>query len=240
MCYSANVSFAVAAALVPAGAHAIALARRSAPHWTLLATFPLGFAIQQAAEGLVWTWLDAGQMESAMAAARAYLFFSHFFWLFYVPLAAMAAEPEQGRRRLLGAIAAIGAAYGLLLFLPPLTDDASLSLSVVGHSIHYRTALPLGALEGGFPGDFTLAGDTGHVLAILYALIILAALFISSHRRLHVFGGMVMVSLVIAGTVFTHAFASIWCFFAAILSFYIVVVLALRAGKNERLARTGR
>jgi len=49
--------------------------------------------------------------------------------------------------------------------------------------------------------------------------------FVSSHKFIRVFGLALVASLVITYAYYNFAFASVWCFFAALLSLIIIVHL---------------
>jgi hypothetical protein len=54
MCFSAPISFAASALLLPTGLSSLHTAYRHNPSDIPLASIPVAFAIQQACEGLVW------------------------------------------------------------------------------------------------------------------------------------------------------------------------------------------
>lgn len=131
MCFSAESSFALAAALAPAAAFSFAGARRIGSGWLPLALFPAAFAVQQAAEGALWLDLAQGDAAGATWSSRGFLFFSHFFWPAFAPLAVRAAEPDPRRRRLIGWIAALGALFGASIAFPSLALRDWLAVEVV-------------------------------------------------------------------------------------------------------------
>jgi hypothetical protein len=66
-----------------------------------------------------------------------------------------------------------------------------------------------------------------------YVIATIAPLFVSSVRRMWVFGFMIAVSYLVASIFFSQYLISVWCFFAAIMSGVIYWVLAL-ANITER------
>ena len=58
----------------------------------------------------------------------------------------------------------------------------------------------------------------------LYALVILLPLIYSSHVQVRHFGMLVALSLLISLNIYSYAFVSVWCFFAALLSLYLIYV----------------
>jgi hypothetical protein len=216
MCFSAESSFVLAAALVPAAAFSVARARRMGPGWLPLAIFPAAFAVQQAAEGLLWLDIAQGDADGAALSSRGFLFFSHFFWPLWAPLAVWAAEPDPRRRRLVSWIAALGALFGASIAFPAIALRDWLSVEVVHVSIEYHTTLIWDGVLGRTP------------LRVIYAALILAAFFLSTHRALQAFGALILAAVVVTLLGWPHAFISVWCFFAAALSLYVAGFFALR------------
>lgn len=85
VCFSATVSFSVAAALHPAGISCARTANEIDPKWVPLAIYPLAFSIQQMIEGVLWLGIYTDYQIIIAGAARGFLFISHFFWLAWVP-----------------------------------------------------------------------------------------------------------------------------------------------------------
>ena len=212
MCFSATASFTVAATLAPVGIYCVHRARREAPRSLLFAAFPLVFALQQAIEGVVWMHL-AEHMQQPGTAAYGFLFFSHFFWLWWVPLAAWYLEPADAKKTLCGVITALGLCYGLSLYAPLLLMDEWVRVAVVDHSISYQVGL---IYEG------LLRREWVHGL---YALCVISPLLLQSDFHVRIFGGVVLLSMVIASQEFTQAYISVWCFFAAVASAYLLFML---------------
>jgi hypothetical protein len=227
MYFSATVSYSATAVLVTTGVYAVQQVRRMAPAYLMWALVPVFFGLQQAFEGRVWQELDAGHAGAAVPYAQGFHFFSHFLWLWWIPLCCYLVEPRLAgtaakfRRRVMAGCAMFGAFAGTLVYSTIFMHPAWMSVSVKLHSIVYDFSVP-------FPSPFHLPVTP----AALYALTILVPLFVSSHKLIRIFGVLVMFSMVFASDVYSYAYVSVWCLFAAILSLYIVYM-------TPRLAAAG-
>ncbi len=232
MCFSATVSYSTAAVLVSAGAYAIHHARRLPNrHWLLWAAIPLLFGVQQTFEGMVWRQLDAGHAEAAVPYALGFHFFSHFLWLWWLGLGSYLVEPARARRRVIGGGTMLGVFCGTLLYGVMLGHPQWMSVAVQRHAIVYTFSNPY---RGPIHLPITPAG--------LYALIVLVPMLVSSHRPIRLFGVLLAVSALLASGVYGYAYVSVWCFFAAGLSLYLVFMIrrlvAKAAIRHREPART--
>lgn len=214
MCFSASASFSVAAALVPVGAYCVFAAQQIGARWRPLALYPVAFSVQQAVEGVVWLGLNAGDQALVMSASRGFLFFSHLFWLIWVPYSIYSLEDAGWRRRLLVCLIGLGAVFGVSVYLPVLLLPDWLTVEQLQHSLVYKTVL----IHDGHISRAVLRG--------LYAFIIVSALFLASARALQIFGWIIFASFALTALVFPHALISVWCYFAAISSAYLLMAFA--------------
>ncbi len=182
-----------------------------------MAVYPVAFSIQQTFEGLVWVGVNSADQTLVAVAARGFLFFSHFFWLAWVPFSIYWLEDETWRRRLLLFLTGVGVASGVSVFLPSFLLADWLAVEHVQQSLEYKTVLIYDGLV------------SRTVLRVIYAVIIVSALLMASSWLVRVFGGIILVSLLVANHSFAHALISVWCFFAAVLSVYIAVILAIES-----------
>jgi len=203
MCFSATASFIAGGALSAAGAETLrhAKTRERAP----LAAMPLLFGIQQIVEGVVWSSFNIPLLNAL--ATHFFVFFSHVLWPTYIPFAVLLIEKEPGRRLILKVLLLIGLATSLSLLFYSLIIGTPVAF-VHGQSIIYETSLPVIPLGIGF-----------------YVLATCVACLVSSHKYIRVFGLALTGSFIIAYWAYSHAFYSVWCFFAAILSFIIYIHL---------------
>ena len=222
MCFSASVSYSAAAVLVTTGMYAVQQARRlQAPYW-MWALIPVFFGFQQAFEGRVWQELDAGDASAAVPFALGFHCFSHFLWLWWIPLCCYLDEPGQAskigkiRKRVIGGCAMFGAFAGTLVYSAMLFHPEWMSVSVREHSIIYNFSVP-------YRNPFLIHIPVTPVT--LYGLTILVPLLFSSHRLIRIFGILVALSMALASVANNAAFVSVWCFFAAVLSLYLVYMI---------------
>ena len=226
MCLSATVSYSAAVVLVSTGVYAIRQAKRLQTLYWMWALVPVFFGLQQAFEGRVWQELDAGNTSAVVPFALGFHFFSHFLWLWWLPLCSYLVETSQNslpkqtsrfgklRKWIFGSCAAFGAFAGTLVYTVMLLHPEWMSVAVREHSIVYNFSVPY--------------RSTIHIPitpVMLYGLIILVPLLFSSHRLIRIFGGLVALSMAFASVLYNEAFVSVWCFFAAVLSLYIVFMI---------------
>jgi hypothetical protein len=214
MCFSASVSYSAAAVLVTTGVYAVQQARRLHPPYWMWALVPIFFGLQQAFEGRVWQEFDAGDASAAVPFALGFHFFSHFLWLWWFPLCSYLVESGKIRKRVIGGCAIFGAFAGALVYSDMLFHSQWMSVAVKEHSITYNYSVPY--------------RSSIHILitpAALYALTILVPLLFSSHRLIRIFGGLAALSMVLASAAYGYAYVSVWCFFAAVLSLYLVYMI---------------
>ncbi|WP_283743658.1 DUF6629 family protein [Sideroxydans sp. CL21] len=222
MCFSATVSYSAAAVLVPTGLYAVQQARRSlTPYWTW-GLIPVFFGLQQAFEGRVWQELDAGNVQAAVPFALGFHFFSHFLWLWWLGLSSYVVEPGNIRRLVIGGCTVFGAFAGTLVFSVMLSHPEWMNIAIREHSIVYKFSVPY--------------RDSIHLPitpAALYALTTLVPLLLSSHRLINIFGLLVALSSVLASTIYGYAYVSVWCFFAALISLYLVYMVRSLVAKSK-------
>ena len=195
MCFSPSASFGVAAGLGLAGAGA--LGRASRTREIPLALVPLIFAAQQGIEGVLWLSLASEDLSHWVPPlANAFMFSALVVWPVWAPLAAILIERSRVRRLAMVVplvLAILLARRGVIgMWTQPY------GACVVQNSISYGNGLPYSPLQ--------------------FAAYVLCACFpflISSHRALRVFGVIVLAGLIVAAFLYTYAYVSVWCFFAA-------------------------
>ncbi len=207
MCFSARASFGAAAALGAIGA----LSVRGAPtrRHLGLAAVPLVFAGQQACEGAVWLALDAAPFHvESTPLARAFLFFALFVWPLYVPSALALVERVRARRTALLALAAAGAALGAYL-MACATLRASNACIAYGN-LYYWVQIDVPAK---------------HLAPFVYLALVAAPLLVSSVRGTSWLAASVAIAFAATGLLYRAGFLSVWCFFAAVLSGLVALVV---------------
>ena len=211
MCFSATASFSTGVVLIPAGVYCLREAAREDWRYLALGAAPVFFTIQQFCEGVVWLELARGTAFPPSAAELAYLFFALAFWPFWLPFSV--AWFDRRHRRLNGLLAALGIAIGLILYVPIVTQaDRFLGVEVSHHSIRYDLEV-IPALR--------IVPEV--VSRAVYLSTIVLPLLLCAARRLRIFGFALLVSCVLSQLAFWYAYFSVWCLFAALLSFYLCV-----------------
>jgi hypothetical protein len=200
MCFSAPASFIAGATLVVGGITTLRLAAR--PVEIPFAAIPLLFGIQQLVEGLIWlSFRDASPLPNP-PLTFVYSLFSHVLWPIYVPFAVRLLETVPSRRRALAATQIAGIVVGLylLFFLVrfPITSR------VLGQHIVYESP------------HFYI----GAVMA-LYLSATCVSSMLASHRVVRLFGALSLATFLAAYAIHAATLVSVWCFFAAILSFIV-------------------
>lgn len=220
MCFSAEASLGSAIVLLPAGAYCIESASRKDRRYLPLAVVPVFFGIQQLCEALVWLELERGNAATADTAARAYLFFALALWPVWIPLAAASIEPRVRARWLLAALAGIGLLFGIVQYLPFATGPSP-DPHVVGHSIRYDLSV-VPAVRSFWSWGWMA----------IYLAAVCVPLLASGNRRVRPLGVGTLLFALISVLLFEHAFASVWCFFAAILSGYLAFIIGSIPGES--------
>lgn len=206
MCFSAEASFAAAGVLAPIGVYCVWAAWRKERRLLPLALTPLLFVGQQAAEGAVWLALARGDAEVVRRGSQVFLFYALALWPFWFPLLAAVGETRPRRRIWLIALAIAASGWFWLLFYPLLVDAAALRTRVAHHSVRYELSLPV---------DEYLPRNAVRFVYLLSMVVPMLA----GPRVFGVAPGLVLAaSAVVAAVAYAHAFASVWCFFAAALS----------------------
>jgi hypothetical protein len=182
MCFSAPVSFAASALLLPAGFYGLRVASRNNPRYLPLAAIPVAFGIQQACEGLVWVGMETNSSTVVRLGAFGFLAFAYWFWLFWAPWSVAIAEANLTVRRVGWSLGVLGFGYGALLYLPLVFQPDWLAVQVVHHSIQYNTRLI-------FAPWFSQEVDR-----LVYALIILIPFALASNPALKGFGATIALS----------------------------------------------
>lgn len=208
MCFSAEASFIAGVGLSAAGVATIRMARDR--NEIPFAMVPLIFGIHQLIEGFVWLSFQLGDPLLNSLATNLYLFFARAFWPIFFPLAVGLLEPVLWRKKILFGFSALGIASGFY-FLYSMIEHPMTSSLLNGHIVYKASSY--------------YAPYWMFFFSLYVAATTVSCLF-SSHRMVNVMGILLFFFGLITYFLYLVSFASVWCFFAAILS--IVVYLHFR------------
>ncbi len=203
MCFSATASFVTGSALSASGLVTIhkTKKKREMP----LASIPLIFGAQQIIEGFVWLSFGTGWFN--IIATYAYSFFSHVFWPVFLPFAVYCLEKDSKKKKFLLWFIFLGSAVSLFILYFILTEG--ITSQIVNRCIAYNSPHPY--------QNFILT---------LYVIATCGSCLISSHKIVNIFGLVMLTSLFATVWFFRENLVSVWCFFAAILSWLIYLQIA--------------
>jgi len=221
MCFSATASFTAAAVLIPLGMYCIKDTISWDKTYIPFACYPLFFGIQQMIEGLIWQAKDNGL--NAEITIYGFFFFSHLFWLFWVPFSVWIIERNQQKKQMMFYSIFAGLIFGLSMYIPLYTNDNWFSIAITNHSISYKVILIYDRIM------------PRQIVQFIYTLIVVLPLLFTSVKIIKRFGLMILMSIFLASYYFEYAFVSVWCYFSAILSSYLYFVLyqAKKIALNE-------
>lgn len=207
MCFSASASFITSGILFTIGI--ACLQKAGSRSLRFFACMPLFFALQQAAEGMVWFGLTNQYAALASLGTALYLFFAYLFWPIWIPLSLFFNEKFLSRKKLLLSLIIIGICFDLLVLL---LGCCSAGSEIVGNHLQY-----------------TIPGLDPYyvVLTTLYCTATILPFFIASHYLFWIFGMSLACALGISYWYYYTYVTSIWCFFAALLSMLVLLIVYL-------------
>lgn len=206
MCFSASASFVSSAVLLAGGA--FALKQVKSPSQRAFAAIPIIFSIQQFTEGLLW--LTDGESESIWQKTLMYtfLFFAQIVWPFWVPYSMWRIETNESRKKILKLLLFFGIgeslflAYGIFFH----AVDFQITHSHIKYIISYRASYP-------------------EYMSVFYFIPTVFPFFFSTVKRIYILYLLVCASAIVTYFLYKEYFISIWCFFAALISYSIVYIL---------------
>ena len=189
---------------------------------------PIMFGIQQAAEGITWLGLHSGRSNLVVGERRLPFFFALAWWPFWFPVAAAVAraDPRAGCSSPGRSLARAGSSWRTCSIWA--NGGPGLQVEVVHHSLCYRYA-----------DEVVLARKSDWLNTVLYFACTGGPLLALGQRVYTVPVVLGSVGIAVSSLVYSYAYTSVWCFFAALLSGYGCVYFATRLGETRRPAAAG-
>jgi len=207
MCFSAGASFTGGVIISAIGIATVREVHK--PSQLVFACIPLFFGLQQMIEGTLWLTIPLPDYATLQKISTyCFLIMANFLWPTIIPLAVLLMEKNKKRKIILQVLLGLGIslslyyAYCLLFF--------NVSPQIMGYHIQYNI---------NFPESLSLPAF------IIYLLVTIPPLFISSIKRTHLLGILMFFSCLITAIFFTQYLTSVWCFFAALISGVIFWIL---------------
>ncbi len=214
MCFSAPASFSASIVLVVLGTYAVVEAKKRNKFYLGFALLPLLFGIQQFFEGVVWLSIKNDHPMITNFFSYGFLFFAWLFWPFWSNFMVylLHSSPEYKNNNYLGVLKILmllSLVVGLIIYIPVFVYPDLFTVVISYSSISYDA-------KELFPAN---------LLRIMYCLLAFLPVFLSKERKIIFFGILLLCAVVISYLLYSYAFTSVWCFFAAILSIYLIYVV---------------
>lgn len=207
MCFSASASFFASGILATVGVTSIKLCKEKKQY--PFASIPLIFGIQQFCEGLLWLSLTRTEYDFLHSySASIFLIFAQVVWPFLVPLSIYLMEKDIKRKKVLAGLSWIGGILAIYLLYRLFSE--SFHAEIAWNHLRYKI------------GSKNLLA---YVVSVFYMISTIVPAFVSSIKKMRVFGAFNLISFVVTVLLFDEYIISIWCFFAAILSVYVYFIL---------------
>ena len=200
MCFSAFASFSAGIVLSATGIATLKKVKNK--NEIAFASIPLFFGIQQMTEGIVWSSFTLPEVNNI--ATYIYAIFAHSWWPTFLPFAIMMIEKNKDRKKLL----AIPLAFGILI-------SAALLYSII---INHVTS---NIYQNCIQYHLVMPTNNNVIFLALYLVSTCGAAFLSSYKKIQFIGIISLILAIISYLFYNFAFASIWCFFCAVLSLLI-------------------
>jgi hypothetical protein len=206
MCFSVQASFASALLLSALGY--LALRRVHSRRYYPFACIPLFFALQQYAEGILWLHHDYNLMPQWTSfATYTFLITAFGIWPLWMPFSLYLVEKDITRRIVLSLLVLWGIAFSAYCLWV---------LSIYGahavireHHIYYTFSSP----------------QANAANMLFYWMPVVGSFFVSSRRFMSLFGVVITLALIATYYIWYTYLTSIWCFFAALLSAFVVLLV---------------
>lgn len=207
MCFSASASFSSGVILSVIGV--ISLKKVQQPSQIPFASIPLIFAFQQITEGFVWLSLsDPTYAALQTATTYIFLFIAQIIWPIWVPYSILMLEKKESRKTAgkillgVGSVVALGLGYCLLTL--------HVEAKTAGQHISYIQNYP---------------STPRHIGAILYIIATIVPPFFSPVKKMWSLGAAILISYIITQLFYNDYIVSVWCFFAAVISITVFLVM---------------
>ena len=221
MCFSVNASFGAGIVLAVAGA--VALKRARDPSERLFAGIPLLFSVQQLSEGFVWlSFKNPEYAGMQQVFVHIFLLFAFVLWPIFIPLSIMRFEINTKRKRILLLLSIIGVCISLFIAFCMFGYPTYAVISE--HHIRYSFGFPQKLLSLRWLTD------------AIYFLVTIPPAFISSKKRVWIFGIIIAGSYILSRLFFKDVVVSVWCYFAGMLSIAIYFILAPKTNRVLRFS----
>ena len=215
MCFSAGASITAGVLLTFAGTETLRKVHK--PSQIVFACIPLFFALQQFSEGVVWLTIPRKEYVDLQATATyTFLVMAQFVWPILVPVAVLLMEENKTRKRVLWSLLIVGAIVSFYYLHGLVVYHAHAEISYM--HINYKH-------KRNFQSPFS------NIPTALYLIATLAPFFVSSVKRAYIPGIIIGLSAIISVIFYTECLISIWCFFAAVVSF--VIYYTIRESHRE-------
>lgn len=208
MCFSAGASFTAGVVLSAVGIVTQRKVRK--PTQRLFAMIPLLFGFQQFAEGVLWVTLGSGGNEFIQdTATYIFLIVALVIWPLIVPLSIWFMETVEKRKKTLTIFIVTGGMVSLFYAFCLISYNVTPRI----HSFHiqYLHEFPQNLVD---------------IAYFFYIASTVAPLFISSVKRMWLFGILILISYLFTLIFFSHYLTSVWCFFAALVSLVTYRILS--------------
>jgi hypothetical protein len=208
MCFSPEASFTGGLIICSIGIATVTKIHK--PSQLLFASIPLFFGFQQFIEGALWLTIpnpDSINLQGFFT--YVFLIMADVLWPVMIPLSVLFMEKNIKRKKILLILLVLGlslsAYYTFCLLIFNVVPE------IRGYHIHYKTDFPKSLAMFAF---------------IVYLIVTITPLFISSIKRTHLLGVLMFLSCLVTAIFFTQYLTSVWCFFAALISGVIFWILS--------------
>jgi hypothetical protein len=224
MCFSATASFGASAVLGTIGIIAVAKAKTNPQR--VFACIPLFFAVQQLAEGFLWLSLKDPDFAAWQPfLTYTFLVFAMAVWPFWIPFTIWLLEKDVKRKKRINVFVWIGAfiavGVGAVLFSYPVevitpfcpTCPGGSPIPLAKQHLHYEFAIP------------SLVKNLIVAFSVLYIAATIITPFVSGIKKMKWLGIVFLASYLFAISFYNGFVISVWCFFAALLSFVVLWII---------------
>jgi hypothetical protein len=174
----------------------------------MIAAIPFLFGVQQAAEGMIWQTMGHGEASGPLYSfgVLLYLGFANVIWPSWLPWSIYKLEKNEKRKRILRVLGIVGSCVSVLAAW--MLFSVELKAFVSGHSLGYDFV----HLKRHWPPNIEFP---------LYLSATMVPFFVSSLKTVKRAGYLIFASMIIAQFINQETTTSVWCFFAALISFYV-------------------